>query len=96
MTHQSDNKAITPRMQTEYWRRTRRLSLQLLVVWFLTTFLIIFFARELSNFTVFGWPFSFYMAAQGTTLIYVLIVGIYAWRMRRLDKSFKGEDTNAQ
>lgn len=96
MTPKSDSKASTPRMQAEYWRRTRRLSLYLLVVWFLTTFIIIFFARELSSFTVLGWPFSFYMAAQGTTLIYVLIVGIYAWRMRDLDKSFKGEDTNAQ
>ena len=83
-------------MQAEYWRRSRRLSLQLLLVWFLATFFIIFFARELSDFTVFGWPFSFYMAAQGTTLIYVLIVGIYAWCMRRLDKSFKGEGTDAQ
>ena len=82
-------------MQTEYWRRARRLSLQLLLVWFLTTFFIIFFARELADFTVLGWPFPFYMAAQGTILIYVLIVGIYAWRMQRLDKSSTGEDTNA-
>lgn len=77
-----------------YWRRTRRLTLQLLLAWFLVTFGVIFFARELAGFTFFGWPFSFYMAAQGTTLIYVAIVAFYAWRMRRLDKTLKDDDTN--
>jgi putative solute:sodium symporter small subunit len=56
---------------------------------------VIFFARELAGFTFFGWPVSFYMAAQGTTLIYVGIVGCYAWRMRRFDRAAKGGDSDA-
>lgn len=82
--------------QTTYWRHTRRFTLQLLLVWFVVTFAGIFFARELSAFTLFGWPVSFYMAAQGTTLIYVGIVGCYAWRMRRFDQTCKGGDRNEQ
>jgi putative solute:sodium symporter small subunit len=67
-----------------YWRRTRRLTGALLLVWFGTTFGIAFFASELT-FRVMGWPFSFYMAAQGCLVIYLLLTLAYAWRQRRLD-----------
>ena len=72
--------------QAEYWRRTRRFTLRLSLAWFALTFGTIFFARELAQISVFGWPLSFYMAAQGATLSYLAIVGWYAWRMRRLDR----------
>jgi putative solute:sodium symporter small subunit len=68
-----------------YWSRTRRLTGLLLAVWFAATFLVVFFARELSEVEVLGWPVSFYMAAQGLILIYLAIIGIYTLRMQRLD-----------
>jgi len=43
-----------------------------------------YFARELS-FNFFGWPFSFWMGAQGALAVYLLIVGFYAWYTNRLD-----------
>ena len=68
-----------------YWRRVRALTLGLLLVWFLISFGVIFFARELAGLELFGWPVPFYMAAQGTTLIYLLIIGVYALAMKKLD-----------
>lgn len=68
-----------------YWLRVRALTLALLLLWFVVTFGVIFFARELAGLTLFGWPVPFYMAAQGTTLIYLLIIGIYALTMKKLD-----------
>jgi putative solute:sodium symporter small subunit len=85
-----------PAKQTAYWRRTRQLTVKLLAVWFVVTIATIFFARELSGFTFFGWPFSFYMAAQGATLVYLVIVGVYAWRMRQLERNFAKDHTNAK
>jgi hypothetical protein len=38
--------------------------------------------------SVFGWPLSFYLAAQGASLIYLAIIGVYAWRMRVLDREY--------
>ena len=58
----------------------------LLLVWLATGFGTVFFARELSRFELFGWPLSFYMAAQGASLVSLAIIGFYAWRMRRLDR----------
>ena len=50
----------------------------------LVTFVVSYYARELS-FTFFGWPFSFWMGAQGSLIIYVLIIGYYARYMNKLD-----------
>ena len=72
-----------------HWHRARRLTGLLLLVWLLTTFCATFFARELSGLNLFGWPLSFYLAAQGGCLVYLAILGIYAWRMRRLDRQWR-------
>jgi putative solute:sodium symporter small subunit len=69
-----------------YWRSTRRLTTILLLAWMATGFCAAFFARELAGLTIFGWPLSFYLAAQGASLVYLAIIGINAWRKRRLDR----------
>ena len=74
--------------RSEHWRRTRRITGVLLLLWFGATFCTIFFARELSTLTVFGWPLSFYLAAQGVALVYLAIIGVYALAMARIDRRF--------
>lgn len=78
-----------------YWRRVRLLTAALVAVWFLLTFGVVFFARELSGFTLFGWPFPFYMAAQGLILLYLVIIALYMKRMQRLDRLMKGDINDA-
>ena len=73
--------------QAAHWRATRAMTLLLLAVWLGTGFGTVFFARELARFSLFGWPLSFYMAAQGASLVSLAIIGLYAWRMRRLDRA---------
>lgn len=68
-----------------HWRHNLRLTAGLLVVWALVTFGITFFAREL-DFRFFGWSFSFWMAAQGALLVYLVLIGLYARVMNRLDR----------
>lgn len=69
----------------KYWRRVRALTLALLLIWLLTTAGVIIFARPLSTVSLWGWPLHYYFASQGATLVYLAIVGIYAWVMQRLD-----------
>ena len=73
----------------EHWRKTRKMTAILLALWFCTSFGTVFFARELSTLTLFGWPMSFYLAAQGCALIYLAVIAFYAWRMRRLDRQYR-------
>ncbi|HNH99200.1 MAG TPA: DUF4212 domain-containing protein [Rhodocyclaceae bacterium] len=68
-----------------YWQKNLRLTGILLAIWFVVTFGVSYFARELS-FSFFGWPFSFWMGAQGALVIYVIIIWYYARAMNRLDQ----------
>ena len=68
-----------------YWRKNLNLTAVLLALWFVVTFVVSFFARDL-NFTFFGWPFSFWMASQGSLVIYVAIIWFYAHKMNQLDQ----------
>ncbi|HEV8314202.1 MAG TPA: DUF4212 domain-containing protein [Burkholderiaceae bacterium] len=68
-----------------YWQKNLRITGALLVVWFLVTFGVGYFARDL-DFKFFGWPFSFWVGAQGALIVYVLIIWYYARVMNRLDR----------
>jgi len=74
-----------PLTRQQHWRKTRAMTGWLLLLWLLTGFCVAFFARELTGLSVFGWPLSFYLAAQGASLVSLAILAFYAWRMRRLD-----------
>ena len=69
----------------KYWKKNLNLTGVLLVIWFLVTFGVAFFARELS-FNFFGWPFSFWVGAQGALLVYMVLIWYYARTMNRLDQ----------
>lgn len=79
-------------MAATYWQRTRRLTFGLLFFWALVTFVLNWFANELNQIVVFGFPLGFYMAAQGELLIYLLIIWFYNRRMARLDAEFGVDD----
>ena len=73
---------------TEYWRKNLVMTGILLAIWFIVTFLEAWYARELTSITFLGFPLSFYMSAQGSLAIYVIIIGVYAWYMTGLDKEY--------
>ncbi len=75
----------------QYWRHTRRLTVALMACWAVLCFCVLFFARELSSVVFFGWPFSFYMAAQGLTLSFVLILAIYSLSMGWIGRRQTGD-----
>lgn len=72
----------------EYWSRNLKLTAVLLAVWFFVTFVLGYFARELSSITLLGFPLSFYIGAQGSLIVYVLIIWYYARYMNDLDNEY--------
>ena len=68
-------------------RFVKTTEMTLLVIWFAVTYVIAFFARDL-NFTFFGWPFSFWVGAQGALIVYVVIIWYYARYMNKLDQEY--------
>ena len=70
-----------------YWSKNVRMTGILLAIWFIVTFVVGYYARDL-NFNFFGWPFSFWVGAQGALVAYVLIIAYYAHYMNNLDKEY--------
>lgn len=85
---------LTERHQ-EYWRKNLSITAVLLAVWFIVTFVMGYYARDLS-FDFFGWPFSFYMGAQGSLIIYLLIIWYYARHMNKLDREYGVDEGDEQ
>ncbi len=79
----------------EYWRKNLVITAILLFIWFVVTFVEAWFARELNQTSFLGFPLGFYMSAQGSLIIYVVLIGVYAWYMNRLDVEYgvdEGDD----
>jgi putative solute:sodium symporter small subunit len=76
----------------QHWKANLRMTAVLLVIWLFVTFGLGYFARDL-NFSFFGWPFSFWVAAQGAPVVFCLIIWFYARYMNNLDRQYGvGED----
>jgi putative solute:sodium symporter small subunit len=78
------SKTADPR---SYWRSNLRLMAGLLVVWFSVPFCLgIFFVEPMNQFHLAGFPLGFWFAQQGSIYVFIVLVLIYALRMRRLDR----------
>ena len=81
---------IEPMPQAEFAKRVNRLRVILLFIWGSTTFCAAFFARDLS-FTLLDRPFGFWMAAQGSLLIFLAITWAYALLVNRWESQTQSD-----
>ncbi len=78
----------------EYWRKNLVLIRNLLVVWAVVAYLLgILLAPALNGVRLFGGPpLGFWIAQQGSILVFIALIFIYAARMRALDREYGVED----
>ena len=57
-----------------YWEKTRSLMIKVLVVWFIFAFLVHAFVKQLNAIVIFGFPLGFWMAAQGSLIVFVVLI----------------------
>jgi putative solute:sodium symporter small subunit len=77
---------LTEQQKREYWSYNLRLVTILLVIWFVTAYLISgLFASALNRYSFLGFPLGYYMAAQGSLIIFVIEIAVYARLMNRKD-----------
>lgn len=72
-----------------HWRRTLWLVAVLMVIGFVVTFVPQFWAREWSSIRFAGWSLPFYMGAQGSILIDIVLIVIYALMQRLNDARYR-------
>jgi putative solute:sodium symporter small subunit len=69
------------------------LTAVLLGIWGCVNFVLPLFARDLS-FTVWGWPLHFWLSAQGSLLVFLAIVVVYAWLVNRWEAEDAAADSD--
>jgi len=79
---------ITPEAAAAHWAKTRTLMWICLVVWVVFSFAIHLFVSALNGVTFLGFPLGFYMAAQGSLVVFVVLIFWYAARQNAIDEEF--------
>ena len=71
-----------------HWRRTTRLMLVHLGVWVFFGYIIHMFVNVLNKFTIpiLGFPLGFYMAAQGSLIVFVVMLFVFARQQDKIDR----------
>lgn len=72
-----------------YWKATLRLTIALLIVWFLASYGAgILFREALDNFSIGGAPLGFWFAQNGAIYIFLVLIVIYCRKMTQYEKRF--------
>ena len=80
---------LTPAQRESYWNYNVKLTVILLAIWFVVTFILGgVLAGQLNNVVIFGFPLGYYTAAQGALAIYVIEIIVYARLMNAKDLEY--------
>ena len=71
-----------------YWAKTRNLTILVLVLWAIFSLLIPWFAGALNSISFLGFPLGYYMIAQGSLIVFVLLIFFQNWRQDSIDDEF--------
>ena len=69
-----------------YWQRTSGLMWTMMALWLFFSFVIHFFVNSLNSIVIAGFPIGFYMAAQGSLVVFVVMLFVFAKRQDTIDR----------
>ena len=79
-----------------HWEKTKGLMILTLAIWFVFSIVIFMFGEGLNNGSFLGYPLAYYMCAQGSIVIFVVLIFWFANRQEKIDEEFgfaeRGED----
>lgn len=85
---------LSPDKAKAYWARTSGLMWTMLGIWFFFGFVIHLFAPQLNGIKILGFPLGFYMAAQGSLIVFVVLIFWFARRQDAIDREFGVAETD--
>ncbi len=71
--------------RVRHWERTRNLTYLVLVIWFIFSFVVHWFAGSLNNASFLGFPLGYYFAVQGSLAIFVILIFFQNWMQDKID-----------
>ena len=79
---------ISPEAGAAHWAKTRTLMWISLAIWAFFSFVIHMFVDTLNGLSFLGFPLGFYMAAQGSLIVFVVLIFCYVARQKAIDEEF--------
>lgn len=70
----------------EHWRENSRLVFWLLVVWAVVSYIAAIFVGQLNEIKFIGFPLGYYMGAQGSLVVFVVLIFLYSKWMDGIDE----------
>ncbi|WP_226671441.1 DUF4212 domain-containing protein [Metabacillus litoralis] len=86
-------KKIEKKVADAYFKERTRNIIIYLIIGFLASFGVVLFAEPLSEITINGFPFHYFMGAQGAIVIFILLLFVNAKVSDSIDKKY-GIDEN--
>ena len=71
-----------------HWGKTKNLMIITLIIWFIFSILIFIFGEEMNTVSFLGYPLAYYMSAQGSIIIFVVLIFWFANRQEKIDEEF--------
>jgi putative solute:sodium symporter small subunit len=68
-----------------HWAKTRNLTIFVLIVWFVFSLLVPWFARELDAIHFLGFKLGYYFVVQGSLIIFVVLIWFQNFRQDAID-----------
>lgn len=68
-----------------YWDRTSKLMITMMSLWLFFSFIVHFFVNQLNAIKIAGFPLGFYMASQGSLIIFVVMLFWFAKAQGKID-----------
>ena len=85
---QSSTPSGTSANDQAHWKKTTNLMLIHLGIWFFFGFIIHMFVNSLNKITIpiLNFPLGFYMAAQGSLIVFVVMLFLFARQQDKIDR----------
>ena len=76
-----------------YWKSNLKVVLSLLLVWFTASYGFgIIFSNFLDQIKIGGFKLGFWFAQQGSIFVFVILIFVYVWLMKKLYKKYTDKE----
>jgi putative solute:sodium symporter small subunit len=84
------NRPMATPQEDAHWKKTTNLMLTHLGIWFFFGYIVHMFVHPLNKIIIpiLGFPLGFYMAAQGSLIVFVVMLFVFARQQDKIDREF--------
>ena len=72
-----------------YFREKNKYMILYFIIWAIVSYVAVFFAEPLSEFSINGFPLHYFMGAQGALAVFILLLFVIAIVGDKIDKKYR-------